>query len=942
MSENRGVRTERNSGRALPHLARPHLLSMMRDCLDYRLTLVCAPAGTGKTTLIREFSDSTDAATIWYQLDRYGKDPTVLMSGLMQAIGNNLDGPEQHTYASEEWKMKPALPRLAALMAQVIESRGSPLVLVLEDYHRLDGSDEINDLVSGILDLAPPSVHFVISSRSVPALPLARMRLHDELLEISQDDLLLNPSELSAFLAVSGLRLSDAEEKLVFDKTGGWIAGISMLVQSLASRSKGEMLAFLADFSGSSSRIYEYFAEEVFRQQPDSIQQFLMATAGLRELHGDLVNPLLGIDNGQAILGYLAASNVFLIKLDENNERFRYHQLFREFLWARARRTLGQAALKSLDEQIAHIYLARREWSRAIDHLCAAGKYEKAAAIVDAQGEVHLERGYLETVNQWLLALPEDLRNQNPNLLLQAGIVAQRKGRYEEAIRALSAAQTEFAEKGDADHLAIVASERSMVSYRMHNYREAVDLLEFTLASVIDVPLRAQMLNRLCTNYMELGELERAARFGEASLEVLVGSDSALRPGRESRSMRYLAETYTLRGELDRALSLLLKASDLGSQEQFGELERAYLACGMAAIRAVRGESELALKSLQEAENFGARYVAPQRLRMYLWRGNVLTDLGQFTQAEACYQAADFPPAERAWLHVRQHQAGRAILIAREALETVRGNEPLRRAALTVVLGLALGTSGQERKAISVLNEAEHTLESHNYMHHLISMRLHTARLMLRVNQTDAGMKLLRDTVEIAESRGFSHFYWWDPQEMAWLLEHAIGDEAVMRFAERLQEMHTGEDDRTALTRLLNKREKHALTATGLRPREGAPSPELLEQVLSTCTDPTARARIEMTMTSDPIAAKCVIRLRSELGFTWREIEVFVVYYLDRRFSIDEGRGRLRQELANELCMTENTLKSHVKRIRRKLELPEGADSLQVYRAAAGLLGVDD
>jgi LuxR family maltose regulon positive regulatory protein len=915
---------------------------MMRECLYYRLTFVCAPAGAGKTTLLREFSDSTDVATIWYQLDRYGRDPAVLISGLCQAIGSSFDAQDQSSYTSEDWKVQPALPRLTALLEQMARFRGGQIVLILEDYHRLEGSEEIDKLMTDFLELAPPCVHLVISSRSVPALPLSRLRLQGKLLEITQNDLLLNPSELSAFLAGSGLKLSEAEEKLVFEKTGGWIAGIRMLVQSLASRPKGEMLAFLADFSGSSSLIYDYFAEEVFRQQSSSIQQFLMATATLRELQGDFVNALLGIDDGQAILETLAASNLFLIRLDDHNELFRYHQLFRGFLVSRARRTLGQAAIRRMDEQIAHVYVSRKVWSRAIDHLCAAGKYEEAAAIADAQGEVHLERGYLETVNQWLQPLPEDLRNKNPKLLLLAGIVAQRKGHYEEAIRSLSAAQTQFAENGDTDHLAIVASERSMVSYRMRNYREAVDLLEFTLASVTDVPLRAQMLNRLCTNYMELGDLDRAARFGEASLEVLVGSDSALRPGRESRSLRYLAETYTLRGELDRALSMILKANELCSQEQFGELERAYLACGMAAIRAVRGESELALKSLHEAEEFGARYVAPQRLRMNLWRGNILTDLGQLSQAEACYQAADFPPAERAWLHVRQHQAGRAILIAREALESVTGNEPLRRAALVAVLGLALGASGQERKAIGVLNDAEHTLENHNYIHHLVSIRLHIARLTLRVNQTEAGIKLLRDTVDIAESRGFSHFYWWDPQEIAWLLEQAIDDEHVLRFAERLMEVHTGEADRTALSKVLGQHRESAKKQTVSRQREDGPSPQLIESTLASCSDPTARARIEMAMNSDPITARCVLRLRSDYGFTWREIEVFVVYYLDRRFSADEGRGRLRRELANELCMTENTLKSHVKRIRRKLDLPEGADSLQVYRAAAGYIGTDD
>jgi ATP/maltotriose-dependent transcriptional regulator MalT len=825
---------------------------------------------------------------------------------------------------------------LLQALVQKAAANGGALVLLLDDYQKSDDSEGVRDLMGTLLEALPHGVHLVLSSRSTPTIPLARLRLDGQLLELTREDLVLDTEEISAFLAVwSSLQLSPEETELIHQKTGGWIAGLSLLLQSLRSRPKGEIVSFLREFSGSSALVYDYFAEEVLRQQPPDLQRFLMATSILSELDRNSVNSLLEISHGQDILESLAGNNVFIVCLDDRRERYSYHPLFRDFLRARAVRSIGQRGLTELHHRAADVYCGQRDWSRAISHLCSASSFEEAAQIIEKQGEAHLERGYLETVAQWMAALPEQLRNDRPCLVMLEGMIALRQGQYREAIRPLTRAQSLFAEAGDTNRLAAVAASRAMASYRLRNYREAVDLLEFTLAVVTDTSRRALALARLCTFYKELGELERAARFGEGALrtlETLSSSSDEPHPGLETRSLRYLAETYALRGDLDQALALARRAVEISSREHLGPLERGYAICELGRVQAVAGEGDSALEALSDAEGHGARYVEPQRRIVNLWRGNVLVDMGDFNGAEECYQLAGFPPAERAWLYLRQHQPKRAILLASEALsDDALTSEPLKLGSLKSALGLALAASGQDVRALKHLREAESIFEVHGYLHHLTSLRLHIARQLIVAKQTSSGIHTLREAVSVAESRGFLHFYWWDPQLIAWLLAHLMDEETVQNYASRLVAKHPGVHDRAALAPLV------AAGGTGeqtmvVHARGRATLAQLLVQVAADCKDPAARARIEGVARADPAAAGCVLRLHSDYGLTWREIEVFVTYYLDRRFDADEGRGRLRKEIATELYMTENTLKSHVKRIRRKLNLPDGADSLEVYR----------
>lgn len=919
------------------HITRPRLLRKLEESLRCKLTLVCASAGAGKTTLLRDFAAQTHANVVWYPLDRTDRDPSVFAKRLLSALeGTGVPGTVGDASLLQTWEPVSLLPLLIRVLSESARLAGSRLILLLDDYHKVAASKSINHLLAGIVQQLPPGVHLVLSSRVAPAFPMARLRLDGELLELTQEDLAFNASEASDLLAHSlGMDLSREDTQLILDKTRGWVAGLSMLTQYLGSRGKEQLMTVLRAFGGSSRVVYDYFAEEVLQQQSPSARRFLLATSLLSELHRDLVNHLLGTSSAQEVLESLEASSVFITSLDETHDWYKYHPLFRGFLRAKAERTLGGTSLGELHRRAAAAYLSQSNCGQAIDHLCAAGDFEDAALIVEQVGYDQIDNGNLETVKHWLDTLPRIVRQCRPWLLEIEGRIAQRQGNYGQATAALLQAQLLFAEQGDGEGLARVAVDSALVSNRVGHHREAVHLLESVLNPILKGQTRADVLRTQCISYRQLGRLEQAARIGEAALAAL-GSSQGLesKSATMSQTLRALARTHLVRGDLDYSLALSLRARDLCTRETIGRLELSYVMCLLGAIRAVRGESDLALEAFAEAEAGTARFVEPQQRRVNLGCGNIYTDFGEFAEAEECYEKALLPAPERGWLCLRQGEAGRAADIAMQGLEQLGDSEqPLARARLLGVLGMARAATGPRGEAWRPLEDAISLLASHGYRQYLASLRLHMAQMQLRNGQISEGTTLLEATVADAEGHGFYHFYWWDPEMMAELLGAMVAEGRHQRYIDRLVRLHQGDADRHALSALAEAGRTHLGDASD---KAGADSRVVMQRaaaIVSECPDPKIRSHLERAVMAEQLPPGSVVRLRDDFGLTWREVDVFLTYYLERRLADGESSDRLRKRLAEEMCISESTLKSHVRSIRQKLSLPVTADSLQVYHA---------
>jgi LuxR family maltose regulon positive regulatory protein len=361
-----------------PNLVRrPRLIRRLDEGLrqGHRLTLISAPAGFGKTTLLSEWTthfassildfglhehrqDPIQNCVSWVSLDRGDNDPARFWSYVVAALarahrgesaGEGRDEVGSGTMELLHWPQPPPIDSLLAPLLNEITATSSQSVLVLDDYHIIQ-AQPIHEAVVYLLDHLPPNMHLIIAGRADPPLPLPRFRVREQMTELREIDLRFTAQEAADFLnRAMGLSLSDQDIAALEARTEGWIAGLQLAAIALRSRfparaplsrQGGEAVArFVRDFSGSHRYVLDYLVQEVLQQQPPELQEFLVQTAVLERLSAPLCNAVTGRDDSEALLSQLEQANLFLIPLDDVRAWYRYHHLFAEFLGQYLRRT---------------------------------------------------------------------------------------------------------------------------------------------------------------------------------------------------------------------------------------------------------------------------------------------------------------------------------------------------------------------------------------------------------------------------------------------------------------------------------------------------------------------------------------------------------------------------------------------------------------------------
>ena len=408
-------------------VARPHLFRRLDDGLrpGARLTLVSAPAGFGKTTLLSDWAASLPPATRtgWLSLDEADNDPSRFLAYLAAAVGGI-----QAQLASELPDLSssplPTSPtqRLILLLNQVAEfltepsaNPGRRLVLVLDDYHLIT-NQTIHDGVAFLIDHLPENAHVAIASRADPPLGLPRLRGRGQLLELRQRDLALSADEAHSYLRqVMALDLPPDEVAALATRTEGWIAGLQMAGLSL--QGSRDTAAFVCAFAGSDHYIFDYLMEEVLQRQSERVQSFLLRTSILERMTGPLCDAMLPADDSTLLLEQLEHANLFIVPMDTRREWYRTHRLFGDLL--------HQHLVLSQRDQVLGLHARASLWyeeqgmlADAIHHALQGQDWERAAHLVERAAEPALMRGEFATFLGWLEALPEQATHALPRLCL--------------------------------------------------------------------------------------------------------------------------------------------------------------------------------------------------------------------------------------------------------------------------------------------------------------------------------------------------------------------------------------------------------------------------------------------------------------------------------------------------------------------------------------------
>jgi len=432
---------------ARPDLApRPRLTRRLNEGIERRLTLISAPAGFGKTTLLSAWHavpPGSEWPLAWVSLDKDDNDPVRFLNyviagleTLYEGVGENaqvlLQAPQ---HSSTTPTPHGATSRLRGGEAQWMETvltvlineiaaLAEPCVLVLDDYHVIE-AQAVNSALAFLLDHLPPRMHLVVASRADLPLPLASLRARGHLTELRADELRFTSDEAAVFLnQVMDLGLSAEDIAALERRTEGWIAGLQLA--ALSMRGQDDLPGFIKAFTGSHHYVLDYLVEEVLSRQPEGVRAFLLDTSILDRLSGPLCDAVTGRDDGQAMLERLERANLFIVPLDSERFWYRYHHLFAGFLRARLHQVQPDR-FQVLHHRAAEWYERNGPIAKAVDHALAAEDLDRTIHLIERIGRDLLMRSEVATVLGWLEALPDDIVCARPQLCIYRawGLLAQ-------------------------------------------------------------------------------------------------------------------------------------------------------------------------------------------------------------------------------------------------------------------------------------------------------------------------------------------------------------------------------------------------------------------------------------------------------------------------------------------------------------------------------------
>jgi LuxR family transcriptional regulator, maltose regulon positive regulatory protein len=549
-------------------LSRARLLERLAEAVAREMTLVCTPAGFGKTTLLGEWARSSTRPVAWLSLDEGDNDPARFWRYVAAALDQVRPGTGARVGALLRGPEPSALEAVVAAVINELAAQSGEILLVLDDYHLIQAAP-IHHTLGVLLEHLPASLRLVLASRADPPLPLARLRARGQLAELRQRDLRFTSEEAAALLrSAVGPELPEAAVAVLAKRTEGWVAGLQLAALSL--RGHGDVPGFVEGFSGSHRFVLDYLAEEVLDRQPEPLRAFLLETSVLERLCGPLCEAVTGRAESQLLLERMERANLFLVPLDEERRWWRYHQLFADLLRARLQ--------QEQPERVAELHRRAAAWSEAyglvddaVRHALAAGDAGWAAWMVEQHFDAVVRHAEGATLDLWLAALPAELVRSRPRLRLAQAVWALIGGRLEEVEPLLEDAERALAASGDEPYEPSVGRAASLVA----NAPASIALM------------RADLARRR-------GDAESTTAFGQRALTHLTEDDRALRLLVDW----YMAVGDWLHGRLPEAEDALtgLVAKQRAAGEHYLAVRPAY---DLGQVQRARGHLGAALHTYQ-------------------------------------------------------------------------------------------------------------------------------------------------------------------------------------------------------------------------------------------------------------------------------------------------------------------------------------------------------
>ena len=619
-------------------LPRERLLARLDAGRTRKMSLVTASTGFGKTTLVRLWVESHDFPSAWVTLDEHDNDPVRFWTYVCSALRTIVPSLGKTTLSMLASPQPPSPVPLLTPLINDLAPVDTPFVLVLEDYHAIQ-STEVGAGVSFLLQHLPGTLHLVVITRTEPDLPLGILRARDELVEINASDLRFNQQEAEAFLeTTTQINLPSSVVARLLQKTEGWPAGLRLGALALQNRGNtADLETWIDSFSGSDRFIADYLIREVFTGQSPKTQSFLMRTSFFSRLTGSLCDAILGTTQSAAILEQLERDNLFVVQLERGGDQiwYRYNSLFAESLQYLARQRLGEPEIKSLFEKASQWYAYHGLIEESIETALTAKLYDRAMTLLEKFIEIHDMRA-LRTLGRWLESIPQPEILSHPILCFTyAQVILYSTDRFAPATAAriepfLRAAESVWRTNGDDQCLGQLLSFRGNVEWWQGDFPKAFAYARQSLDKLPEYDVFWRGNSLLSVGYEALN----AGRILEAQ-DVILEARALLGAAQNLfgvlAALQVLSQIFYWQGELEQAeqLNKQIIPEAVGDESMLDD--QGYASLSLADIAYEKNElvgaEQLAERALDLAKQRGNEMLVVQttvRLAyIYAAKGNV-------------------------------------------------------------------------------------------------------------------------------------------------------------------------------------------------------------------------------------------------------------------------------------------------------------------------------
>ncbi|MDY6878346.1 MAG: LuxR C-terminal-related transcriptional regulator [Chloroflexota bacterium] len=880
-------------------VSRPRLIERLNAGLHRRLTLISAPAGSGKTTLVASCIANSGMPVAWLSLDKddnlAGRFLSYLVAALQQA-GNTIGSEAPQLVAASQQAPPEAV--LTSLINE-LDSANTEIALVLDDYQFIN-SQAVHEEVAFLLEHCPKTFHLVIATRSDPPLPLALLRARGHMVELRAADLRFTDPEAAQFLNdVMGLGLDAGSVAALEERTEGWIAGLQMAALSMRGRKDVDIL--IRAFAGTHRFIMDYLLEEVLAREPEEVQAFLLQTAILTRLAGPLCDAVTDASGGQEMLERLERRNLFVVPLDDDRRWYRYHHLFADLLQARL--------YQSGPDRVARLLSRAVEWcegdgqiAEAVGYALAAQDYRRAADLIARYWHHTANKGEIETVWSWLEALPEDtVRNSAPLglaycwVLWLKGQLGAIEAHLVDAENALSELEPSTDDAAHADLPAHLAVLRSTVARYGNDFEAAVTFAERALRLApenlppqANAQLRTVTFMALASAHEGAGDLEKAV---DAYAETIHWSRLGANAAGVAGMTHWLIGALWLLGRLRAADEACREALSYLQEQGMARLPATgILHLRMSEVLLERNDLEAAETHLSRGIELGkwsgrfdaVRNAAPALARLRQARCDASGALAAVQEAESAWGEPSSPLSRagllalKAGILVRQRALSEAARCVEEAVHLAgqdRGQtgEKVALAASRVTLA-----QGQPDKAVAELTQSLAAAEASGRFGVALELRILRSLALVRRGDIQEAQADLERALALAKPEGYVRIFLDEGQPMQMLLAQWLAHADVSPL-------------RDYAIRLLSQFDAEPLVVTAAQ-EKASPAGGLIEPL------------------------------------SQREMQVLHLIAL----------GRTNKEIARQLVVAPGTVKAHTSSIYRKLDVANRTEAV----ARARQLGI--